>query len=58
MTVHKISGAFFKDMEVEWPCPGCGQKNLQIIKESFTLKDTQKTTRNINDGKMGVRIQQ
>ncbi|CAM7442423.1 MULTISPECIES: DUF4145 domain-containing protein [Enterobacter] len=43
MPVHKISGAFFKDMQVEWPCPKCGQKTLQIIQDSFALNDTHDT---------------
>ncbi|ELE9752954.1 MULTISPECIES: DUF4145 domain-containing protein [Enterobacter] len=43
MPIHKISGAFFKDMQVEWPCPECGQKTLQIITESFVLNDTHGT---------------
>lgn len=45
MTIHKISRAFFSDMQVEWPCPACGQKTLQIIKESFALNDTLDTAR-------------
>ncbi|HBM3218075.1 TPA: DUF4145 domain-containing protein [Klebsiella michiganensis] len=43
MPVHKISGAFFKSMQVEWPCPMCGQKTLQIIPETFVLNDTHDT---------------
>ena len=43
MTVHKLSGAFFHDMQVEWPCPNCNQKTLQIIKESFVSYDTHDT---------------
>ncbi|APW14340.1 DUF4145 domain-containing protein [Salmonella enterica subsp. enterica serovar Muenster] len=43
MAVHKLSGAFFHDMQVEWPCPKCHQKTLQIIKESFVLNDTHDT---------------
>ncbi|HGV4648772.1 MULTISPECIES: DUF4145 domain-containing protein [Enterobacter cloacae complex] len=43
MSVHKISGAFYQDKQVEWPCPQCGQKTLQIITESFVLKDTHAT---------------
>lgn len=35
MPVHKISAAFGQDLEVEWPCPACGQKTLQIDQESF-----------------------
>ncbi|EKQ6529102.1 DUF4145 domain-containing protein [Enterobacter ludwigii] len=35
MPVHKISASFGQDMKVEWPCPACGQKTLQIDKESF-----------------------
>lgn len=49
MPVHKISGAFFKDMQVEWPCPACGQKTLQIISDSFTLNDTLETSRNSSE---------
>lgn len=49
MPVHKISGAFFKDMQVEWPCPECGQKTLQIITESFVLNDTLDTSRNSSE---------
>ncbi|EPE0990381.1 DUF4145 domain-containing protein [Cronobacter sakazakii] len=45
MSVHKISGAFFKDMQVEWPCPECGQKTLQIIAESFVINDTYDTNK-------------
>ncbi|HBV1378405.1 TPA: DUF4145 domain-containing protein [Klebsiella pneumoniae] len=43
MPVHKISGAFFESTQVEWPCPECGQKTLQIIPESFVLNDTYDT---------------
>lgn len=45
MAVHKISGAFFKDMQVEWPCPECGQKTLQIIPESLVVNDTHDTNK-------------
>ncbi|QPB31309.1 DUF4145 domain-containing protein [Citrobacter amalonaticus] len=40
MSVHKISGAFFANLQVEWPCPECGQKTLQIIKESWAVNET------------------
>ncbi|EMN1419583.1 DUF4145 domain-containing protein [Klebsiella aerogenes] len=43
MSLHKISGAFFNDMQVEWPCPKCNQKTLQIITESFVQNDTHDT---------------
>lgn len=43
MAVHKLSSAFFQDMQVEWPCPKCNQKTLQIIKESFVLNETHDT---------------
>lgn len=46
MAIHKISGAFFKSMRVEWPCPECGQKTLQIIAESFVVNDTHATNKN------------
>lgn len=49
MSVHKISGAFYKDMQVEWPCPACGQKTLQIIKDSFILKETCFTKTNCHE---------
>lgn len=43
MPLHKFSGAFFKDMHIEWPCPGCGQKTLEIITETFVVNDTRDT---------------
>lgn len=49
MPVHKISRAFFKNMQVEWPCPACGQKTLQILRESFTLNDTLDTRVNSHE---------
>lgn len=45
MSVHKISAAFGSDLNVEWPCPACGQKTLQIMKESFVHRDTLETRR-------------
>ncbi|HGN8998584.1 TPA: DUF4145 domain-containing protein [Citrobacter freundii] len=49
MPVHKFSGAFFKNMQVEWPCPVCGQKTLQIIPESFVLNDTHDTNKHSSE---------
>lgn len=49
MPVHKISGVFFDDLQVEWPCPACGQKTLLILKESFTLNDSLDTSRNSSE---------
>lgn len=40
MAVHNISQAFYNGFNIEWPCPACGQKTLQIMKESFECKDT------------------
>lgn len=45
MPLHKFSGAFFKDMQVEWPCPECGQKTLEIIQETFFVNDTHDTNK-------------
>ncbi|EEM4686846.1 TPA: DUF4145 domain-containing protein [Salmonella enterica subsp. enterica serovar Chester] len=49
MPVHKFSGAFFKNMQVEWPCPECGQKTLQIITESFVIHDTHDTNKHSSE---------
>lgn len=38
MPVHKISADFYQSLEVEWPCPACGQKTLQIDRDSFNSK--------------------
>lgn len=38
MPVHKISARFFGSLNVEWPCPACGQKTLIIDSESFNKK--------------------
>ncbi|WP_238085631.1 DUF4145 domain-containing protein [Pseudescherichia vulneris] len=38
MPVHKISARFYESLNVEWPCPACGQKTLLIDKESFYAK--------------------
>jgi len=35
MQIHKISQLFFSNLNVDWPCPACGQKTLQIDKPSF-----------------------
>ncbi|MEH5573131.1 DUF4145 domain-containing protein [Raoultella ornithinolytica] len=40
MAVHKISAAFNRNLRVDWPCPMCHQKTLQIIKESFVDRET------------------
>ncbi len=45
MPLHKFSKAFFKDMQVEWPCPECGQKTLEIIQETFFVNDTHDTNK-------------
>ncbi|WP_446029131.1 DUF4145 domain-containing protein [Lelliottia amnigena] len=46
MRVHKISAAFYDGLQVEWPCPACGQMTLQILKESFVRKSTRSTRLN------------
>jgi len=35
MAIHKLSQAFFDTLEIEWPCPACGQLTLQIKKETL-----------------------
>ncbi|EPD6317936.1 DUF4145 domain-containing protein [Cronobacter sakazakii] len=35
MRIHKLSKAFDKTGQVEWPCPACGQLTLEIIQESL-----------------------
>lgn len=40
MAVHLISKAFDRHLSVEWPCPMCHQKTLQIIEDSFMYKQT------------------
>ncbi|HEM7567105.1 TPA: DUF4145 domain-containing protein [Serratia marcescens] len=45
MTVHKISEYFNQDLDVDWPCPSCHQKTLQIIKDTFIVKNTAETNR-------------
>ncbi|NBJ35191.1 DUF4145 domain-containing protein [Serratia fonticola] len=40
MTIHKISKEFYQGFNIEWPCPACGQKTLQIIKTSFVCMNT------------------
>ncbi|WP_258548830.1 DUF4145 domain-containing protein [Klebsiella pneumoniae] len=49
MPLHKFSGAFFKDMHVEWPCPECGQKTLEIIPESLVVNDNHFTDKNCGE---------
>lgn len=46
MAVHKFSAAFFEELNVEWPCPACGQKTLQIDKETFKNEDNSFTQNN------------
>lgn len=43
MAVHLISKTFDRHLNVEWPCPMCHQKTLQIIKDSFLCKPTAAT---------------
>jgi len=45
MPVHKISARFTQSMEVEWPCPECGQKTLQIDKVNFKSESVLKCRR-------------
>jgi len=49
MSINKISGAFFKDMQVEWPCPQCGQKTLLIIPESLVVNETHDTNKHSSE---------
>ncbi|EPQ3462325.1 DUF4145 domain-containing protein [Klebsiella aerogenes] len=49
MPLHKFSGAFFKDMQVEWPCPECGQKTLEIVQETFFVNDTHGTNKHSHE---------
>lgn len=43
MAVHKLSGRFFENHRVDWPCPECGQLTLEIEKESFRHAATAET---------------
>ncbi|MDM3040971.1 DUF4145 domain-containing protein [Citrobacter sp. CK182] len=43
MAVHKISEQFHGSLSVDWPCPICHQKTLQIIKDSFITKESAET---------------
>lgn len=43
MPVHKISSIFFNNFQVEWPCPACKQKTLQILKKTFVSQDSKET---------------
>lgn len=45
MPVHKISATFFGSLDVEWPCPECGQKTLLIDKASFKRESLLKCRR-------------
>lgn len=45
MAVHKISKEFNDSLSVDWPCPICHQKTLQIIKDSFITKHSAETRR-------------
>ncbi|HAZ4815778.1 TPA: DUF4145 domain-containing protein [Enterobacter cloacae subsp. dissolvens] len=49
MPVHKISARFFASLNVEWPCPACGQKTLVIDKETFHAKSLLKSRRAQNE---------
>jgi hypothetical protein len=40
MAIHKLSQAFFGSLEIEWPCPACGQLTLQIKKETLHQADS------------------
>lgn len=35
MAIHKLSNAFYDCLQIEWPCPTCGQLTLQIKKETL-----------------------
>lgn len=43
MTMHKISAYFNNDLDVDWPCPSCHQKTLQIVKDTFKNEDSAET---------------
>ena len=49
MPVHKISAGFSGSLNVEWPCPACGQKTLLIDKESFYMKSLLESRRAQNE---------
>ncbi|EGJ8833972.1 DUF4145 domain-containing protein [Escherichia coli] len=49
MRVHKISARFFGSLNVEWPCPACGQKTLIIDSESFYTKSLLESRRAQNE---------
>lgn len=49
MSVHKISARFFGSLNVEWPCPACGQKTLLIDNESFYMKSLLESRRAQNE---------
>ncbi|ELY5787857.1 DUF4145 domain-containing protein [Cronobacter sakazakii] len=43
MRIHKLSKAFARNGQVEWPCPACGQLTLQIIEKSISEAETSET---------------
>lgn len=40
MAIHKLSQAFFGSLQIEWPCPACGQLTLHIKKETLHQADS------------------
>lgn len=38
MKAIQLSKKFGDSLDVEWPCPSCGQITMQILKDSFTIK--------------------
>ncbi|EJV1663868.1 TPA: DUF4145 domain-containing protein [Proteus mirabilis] len=49
MAVHKISEQFHCDLNIDWPCPRCHQKTLQIIKDSFIVEKSAETRKYENE---------
>nr|ELR5252466.1 DUF4145 domain-containing protein [Providencia rettgeri] len=44
MAVHRISEQFYDDLNIDWPCPNCHQKTLQI--KSFIKEKSAYTRKN------------
>ena len=49
MAIHKISHRFYSDKHVDWPCPVCGQKTLEIMQDSFVEEESLGTRKAQNE---------
>lgn len=48
MKAIQLSKRFGDSLDVEWPCPACGQRTVQILKDSFTIRSNLATLQQQN----------